>query len=82
MTTDHKATAQSLFVIGFGMAHRDAPAAAKPALADALRRPTPETIRLAMTAVQGHPVRHAMKDALMLIGIEASTEVLEGVDHV
>lgn len=80
--TEFKNLAQATFVIGFGMALRDAPPAAQDALRTALHAPSPETIRAAMHAVEGHPVARAIDDALLLIGIEASSMVLEGVDHV
>ena len=80
--TEFKNMAQAHFVIGFGMALRDAPPAAQDAIRNALRQPSPETLGSAMDAVEGHPVRAAMVDALVLIGIEASALVLEGVDHV
>jgi hypothetical protein len=80
--TEFKNMAQAHFVIGFGMALRDAPPAGQDAIRAALRQPSPTTIQAALDAVDGYPVRAAMVDALMLIGIEASTVMLEGVDHV
>jgi hypothetical protein len=80
--TEFKSLAQAHFVIGFGMALRDAPPAAQDVIRAALRSPSPQTLQAAMDAVDGYPVRAAMVDALVLIGIEASTLMLEGVDHV